>query len=166
MPQIRRTGVDDVEKVAALVDGSWRRTYAPLMGDGPVASASAARHRPEQFLREIASPRVASFVAVDAQSRIVGHAMAEMMADGEVRLERLHLDPVHFGSGLAADLLHATIAAFTGEGNVMSLEVLEGNERALSFYRRQGFDIVERRGACGGIEGLPTLLMARPLPSA
>lgn len=166
MTTIRRTRADDVSDVAALVAGSWRRTYAPLMGEERAVSSSADRHLPQEFLKEIDDRRYASFVAAADDGTIVGHAMAERLVDGDVWLERLHIEPAHFGSGLAADLLHATIAAFTGEANLMSLEVLEGNHRAVAFYRKQGFEVAERKDACGGIEGVPTLVMKRVIARA
>ena len=51
------------------------------------------------------------FVAERADGSVAGYAMAVMDDRGDVLLERLHIDPGEFGTGLAADLLHAVLAA-------------------------------------------------------
>lgn len=166
MPVIRRSAEEDAPGIAALVAGSWRRTYSPLLDEERAGSSSDTRHRSEIFLGEVGDRQVASFVAVERDGAIVGHAMAQLRADGEVWLERLHVDPAHFGTGLAADLLHASIAAFVGGAGVMALEVPEGNDRAIAFYRKQGFETTERKNVCGGLDGVPTLIMKRVIARA
>lgn len=165
MPVIRRSAGEDAASIAALLERSWRETYSPLIGETRVEDAVAVWHRPGLFLSELDDPHVASFVATETDGSIVGHAMAELRPGGEVWLERLHVDPEHFGTGLSADLLHAAIAAFVGEGAVIALEVLEGNDRAIAFYRKQGFDVVEKH-ACGGVDDVPTLVMKRAIARA
>ena len=100
-----------------------------------------------------------SFVAERADGSIAGYAMAELK-DGDVMLDRLHVDNSEFGSGLAADLLHTVLAAHAGMPSI-GLEVLEGNDRALAFYGKHGFEVVDgvplrtarstiRPSSCGG----------------
>ncbi|TIN54865.1 MAG: GNAT family N-acetyltransferase, partial [Mesorhizobium sp.] len=70
-----------------------------------------------------------------------------------------------FGSGLAVDLLHAVLAAHAGIPSI-ALEVIEGNERAIAFYRKHGFEVAERRPAAHGVGGHASLIMRRMLPMA
>jgi ribosomal protein S18 acetylase RimI-like enzyme len=161
---IRRMEARDVEAVSHLLSTSWRSTYGPLMGEARAIEASARIHAPELLQSELENDGSASFVAEDATGSPVGYAYA-FRKGGEVVLERLHVAQASQGTGLAADLLHAVFASFTGDRQVM-LEVLEGNVRAIHFYRKHGFAVSERRDACGGVEGVPTVIMRRVLSSA
>ncbi|TIT17095.1 MAG: GNAT family N-acetyltransferase, partial [Mesorhizobium sp.] len=82
-----------------------------------------------------------------------------------VMLDRLHIDKSEFGTGLAADMLHAVLAAHSGIPSI-ALEVNEGNDRAIAFYRKHGFEVVERRPASHGVEGHASFIMRRLLPRA
>ncbi|TIU06965.1 MAG: N-acetyltransferase, partial [Mesorhizobium sp.] len=46
------------------------------------------------------------------------------------------------------------------------LEVLEGNDRAMAFYRKHGFEVVDRRAASHGAEGHASLIMRKLLSRA
>jgi ribosomal protein S18 acetylase RimI-like enzyme len=162
---IRRMRPADAEAVAGLLSASWKRTYEHLMGLEKVEAANARLHAPEALAAEAGDNSVIAFVAEAADGAIVGHAMAKMDASRKVWLERLHVAPRQFGSGLAADLLRAILAAHAGLASV-SLEVIDGNDRAIAFYRKHGFVVTARKSACGSVEGVPTLVMTRILPRA
>ena len=79
--------------------------------------------------------------------------------------DRLHIEAQEFGGGVAVDLLHAVLAAHAGIPSI-ALEVIEGNDRAIAFYRKHGFEVVERRPAAHGVGGHASLIMRRMLPRA
>lgn len=164
MAQIRPMTENDIPAASRLVRESWRRTYGPIMGEEAAVRISGQHHAPDRLAAELANADVMSFVAERPDGAIVGYAKAELM-DGDVMLDRLHIDRSEFGSGLSADLLHAVLAAHAGMPSI-ALEVLEGNDRAIAFYRKHGFEIVERRPACHGVEGHASFLMRRLLPRA
>jgi len=131
----------DVPAVSRLMGESWRRSYGPILGEETVARISGEYHTPARIAADLANSDVMSFVAERADNSITGYARAEMKY-GDVKLDRLHVDKSEFGSGLAADLLHAVLAGHAGMASIF-LEVLEGNDRALAFYRKHGFEVVE-----------------------
>jgi ribosomal protein S18 acetylase RimI-like enzyme len=155
----------DVPAVSRLLGESWRRTYAPIIGDETTARISDVHHGPQRIAEELADTNRMAFVAERPDGSIAGYAMAEMDAAGDVMLDRLHIEESEYGTGLAADLLHAVFAAHSGIPSI-ALEVLEGNERAMAFYRKHGFEVVERRAASHGAEGHASLIMRRLLPRA
>ncbi|SFP38581.1 Ribosomal protein S18 acetylase RimI [Mesorhizobium sp. NFR06] len=165
MTRIRAMTRDDLADVSRLLGQSWRRTYAPIMGDETAARLSDDKHAPEKLAAELDDEDKMSFVAERADGSIAGYAMAAMDAKGDVMLDRLHIEPQAFGSGLAADLLHAVLAAHAGIPSI-ALEVIEGNDRAIAFYRKHGFEVVERREAAHGVDGHASLIMRRMLPRA
>ena len=165
MTVIRAMTEQDVPAVSKLLGESWRRTYGSIIGLEMTARISDEHHSPERIAEELADDNRMSFVAERADGSISGYAMAEMDAAGDVMLDRLHIDRSEFGTGLAADLLHAVLAAHAGVPSI-ALEVLEGNDRALAFYRKHGFEVVERRPASHGAAGRWSFIMRRMLSRA
>jgi ribosomal protein S18 acetylase RimI-like enzyme len=164
MTQIRPMTEHDAPAVSLLLGVSWRRTYGPIVGEDRAMQISGEYHAPDRLAAELSNNDMMSFVAERADGTIAGYAMAELK-DGEAVLDRLHIDRSEFGSGLAADLLHAVLAAHAGMPSI-ALEVLEGNDRALAFYRKHGFEVVERQVASHGADGLWSFIMRRPLSRA
>lgn len=165
MVQIRAMTKNDLAAVSRLLGQSWRRTYSPIMGEDTTARLSDEKHAPEKLAAELADDDKMSFVAERTDGSIAGYAMAAMDENGDVMLDRLHIEPQEFGRGLAVDLLHAVLAAHAGIPSI-ALEVIEGNDRAVAFYRKHGFEVVERRPAAHGVGGHASLIMRRMLPMA
>jgi len=162
---IRRMRAADASAVAELLRASWRETYEHLMGLEKVEAANARMHVPERLAAEAEDDSVIAFVAEGPDGAIVGHALAMMDAKRQVWLDRLHVAPKLFGSGLAANLLRAILAAHAGLSTI-ALEVIEGNDRAIAFYRKHGFAVTDRKSSCGSVEGVPTLVMTKILSRA
>lgn len=153
----------DAPAVSRLLAASWRRTYSPFLGADEAARISLEKHAPAQLAAELADPDNMAFVAERDGGSIVGYALATMHPHGEAVLERLHVNSAEYGRGTAVDLLHAVLAAHAGVPSI-ALEVVEGNERAIAFYRKHGFEVVERRPASFGPAGLMSFIMRRQLP--
>lgn len=154
---------EDAAEVAALLAGSWRRTYTPLMG-AEKADAEAAGFTAGRLAADLKRPHAEAFVALSETGEIAGYAHA-FVEKGILWLDRLHVLPAQQGSGIAQALLQAVMTSYVGEPSI-SLEVIEGNDRAIRFYEKNGFELAERKSACGSIQGVPTLVMRRPLPRA
>jgi len=165
MNRIRAMTEQDVASASRLLGDSWRRTYAPIMGAETTARLSDAKHSPERLAVELRDDNKMSFVAERPDGSIAGYAMAAMDEKGDVMLDRLHVDKSEFGSGMATDMLHAVFAAHAGIASI-ALEVIEGNDRAIAFYRKHGFEVVEKRAAAHGVGGHASLIMRRVLSRA
>jgi len=164
MTQVRAMSEEDVPAVSRLMGDSWRRTYGPLIGEDEAIRISGENHSPESLAADLSNSDRMSFVAERSDGSISGYAMAELN-DGNVMLDRLHVDQSEFGSGVAVELLHAVLAAHAGMPSI-ALEVLQGNDRALAFYRKHGFEVVERRTAPHGAAGHSSFIMRRLLSRA
>jgi len=164
MTQVRAMSEEDVPAVSRLMGDSWRRTYGPLIGEDEAIRISGENHSPESLAADLSNSDRMSFVAERSDGSISGYAMAELK-DGNVMLDRLHVDQSEFGSGVAVELLHAVLAAHAGMPSI-ALEVLQGNDRALAFYRKHGFEVVERRTAPHGAAGHSSFIMRRLLSRA
>ena len=158
---IRHMRPTDVDAVAALISASWVSTYGPLMGAERAATESAKKHQPAMIAADMTRKHSESFVAIADDGAVIGYAYA-MVAKGVLWLDRLHVVPAYRGQGAAAGLLHAVILNYVGDASI-SLEVLKGNDRAIAFYAREGFVVTDERDACGGIGGVPTLIMRKAI---
>ncbi|MER8923623.1 N-acetyltransferase [Mesorhizobium sp. M0217] len=165
MVQIRAMTENDVASVSRLLGESWRRTYSSILGPENTARLSDDKHAPERLAAELLDDNKMSFVAERPDGSIAGYAMAAMDDRGDVLLDRLHIDKSEFGSGLATDLLHAVLVAHAGIPSI-ALEVIEGNDQAIAFYRKHGFEVVEHRPAAHGVAGHASLIMRRLLSRA
>ncbi|CAN7490950.1 N-acetyltransferase [Mesorhizobium amorphae] len=165
MNRIRAMTEQDVASASRLLGDSWRHTYSPIIGAETTARLSDDKHSPEWLAAELRDDNKMSFVAERPDGSIAGYAMAAMDEKGDVMLDRLHVDKSEFGSGLATDMLHAVLAAHAGIASI-ALEVIEGNDRAIAFYRKHGFEVVEKRAAAHGVGGHASLIMRRVLSRA
>ncbi|WP_246811353.1 GNAT family N-acetyltransferase [Mesorhizobium sp. AA22] len=103
-------------------------------------------HTLQRIAAKLTDTKKMSFVAERPEGSIAGYAMAKMNEAGDVMLDRLHIDQSEYGTGLAANILHAVFAAHSGIPSI-ALEVLEGNDRAMAFLSQTWFEVVDRRAA-------------------
>ena len=161
MITIRVMTTEDVEAVSRFLAGSWRQTYGPLLGEDVTTRIFSERHAPERFASELADASKTSLVA-EQDGSIGGYTMSHADSAGGVMIDRLHVDASLYGSGLAADMLAAICQVHEGCQS-MGLKVIQGNDRALAFCRKQGFVIVERRPASLGVDGHYAIIMRKHL---
>jgi ribosomal protein S18 acetylase RimI-like enzyme len=135
---IEEPSIDDADELGRVHVAIWQHAYAGLMSpaylDGldPAAFAESWRTRlADPF------PGTVRLVARDDEG-IVGFTTAgpPRIDDPPVDLElyAINVLPRAHGTGLADALLEATI----GE-RAAYLWVIEGNERAMAYYRKRGF---------------------------
>ncbi|WP_246694224.1 N-acetyltransferase [Mesorhizobium sp. M2E.F.Ca.ET.209.01.1.1] len=152
----------DVLAVSKLLGESWRNTYGPIVGLAETAKISDVHHAPPRLVEELADTNKTAVVAERPDGSLAGYAMTKTDALGDVMLDRLHIEKSEFGTGLAADLLDAVLSIHAGLPSI-ALEVLEGNDRALAFYRKHGFEVVDRKPSSYGSEGRMSLIMRKLL---
>ena len=161
---IQTAQAGDANAISQFLTSSWHHTYDALMGVERVNEITSASHAPDILVAELNDPSVSTLVAVDQAGLVSGvvkiEKRIENRAAGELYLDRLHIAPEAFGTGLADQLLDAAIAA-SGPYQRISLEVLAGNKRAIDFYLKRGFVEAAKLDACGTALGVPTLVMTR-----
>ena len=157
---IRTAQAGDANAISQFLTSSWHHTYDALMGVERVNEITSASHAPDILVAELNDPSVSTLVAVDKGGAVTGVVKIQNRAAGEIYLDRLHIAPDAFGTGLADQLLDAAITA-SGQYQTMSLEVLAGNQRAIAYYLKRGFVETAKLDACGTALGVPTLLMTK-----
>lgn len=133
----------DVPALKAMLYRVWHQTYTPFLGAARVDQLTSMWHQPELLSAEVDQTACATFVAVNSDDEVVGHALAAYEGEGRVHLKRLYLDQSYHGQGTGKVLLQEALAAFPN-GTHASLEVYANNRRAVAFYHRNGFSVSEK----------------------
>jgi len=157
-PSVRK----DLPEIIALTKASWARTYDPIIGTAARSEACDTKHVPALFEAEIADPDGVSAVA-EVGGRIVGHAGGRLRTDGTLYIDRPARCARSAGDRSCARLLDAALVPVRSRAARVQLTVLIGNERAMAFYRKAGFEQIARRGPEHGMGGVGDIVMRREL---
>jgi GNAT superfamily N-acetyltransferase len=114
--------VEQYDEAIVLPDEAWQERAARCAADGDRAAFVAA-----------VGDRLIGTMTCIAEPEVAGHSSAQIVG--------VYLTPERRGSGVAVDLLDAVLAWAYGElrPDRLRLHVLETNDRARAFYRRNGF---------------------------
>jgi ribosomal protein S18 acetylase RimI-like enzyme len=130
----------DLEQIGWVHSRSRQRAYAGL-----VPAEALARVTPEQQAsvwrtRFASLPERHAALVVEHDGVVVGFALAQVQGESGAELNAIHVLPEQQGTGAGQALMDAVIDAL-GEWGVAEahLHVIEGNERAQAFYRRNGW---------------------------
>lgn len=162
MIHIREMQIEDATAVSQLYIASWKETYGDLFDEAQLTTELDKRFSIEKQVREAADPNIITLVAVEAES-VVGASLSEMDDRNQAWIDRMHILPAYFGTGLADDLIRATLAKHTGLQSI-ALKVLRGNERAIAFYKKHGFVITDTIESDESVGGVDSVIMSRTIP--
>ena len=161
---IRAVRADEIELARNLTNRSWVATYAPLIGEAATCEIIADRHSAKRFASQAAAAAeygaTALFLVAEDSGAIVGHCHA--FQDDGFYVDRLHVAPEHKGNGIGRALIRR-VEASRLPGERLWLTVLEGNDDAMAFYRRVGFEPCGTTDACGGLAGVPAVIFEKTL---
>lgn len=150
--RIRRATPDDAEALAHLHVDVWEDAYANLVADELLARRRAdLPDWIERWRRQLSDPSVTTVVA-ENETGLIGFASVGPPREDDVGVElelwALYVRASWWGLGIG----HALVVASIDE-DPSYLWVLEGNDRAIAFYRRHGFTEDGSTKACDfGIE--------------
>jgi GNAT superfamily N-acetyltransferase len=135
---MRRAVPDDAEALTSLHLDVWEDAYVGLMPDRVVSERRATlSERIDRWRMNLASSPATTTV-VEAETRLIGFASIGPGRDEDVAIAEevwaLYVRSAWWGHGVGHALLTATLA-----DRPASLWVLDGNARAMAFYRRHGF---------------------------
>ena len=152
-----------MELARALTNRSWLSTYPPLIGEQATRDIIADRHSHARFAAQAVaaeSDPVGMFLVAEMDGTVAGHCYA--FEKGGCYVDRLHVAPELKGRGIGRSLLDYLEAA-QSPGSRIWLDVLEGNDSAMAFYRKAGFRECGKTPACGGLAGIPAVIFEKTL---
>lgn len=152
---VRSAVMGDIEALATLMVESWQFAYEGLMPADFLMNLSVQDRAGS--LRRVLESNAASdlrdtrlVVSADKPDEILGVCSfgPDRTDDSVGEVYALYVSPTMIGSGLGRFLMQDAVArlAEAGFGRV-NLWVLEGNERAISFYEKAGFRLTGKTKA-------------------
>ena len=156
---IRAATPQDVPGIRKLLVETWHHTYDLTMGPEKVTEITDSWHSLERL--EAQALGTGAFLVALRDGALLGTSLASRDDDGVVWLRRLYIKPAAQGTGLGQRLLAETETLLPLRA--IRLEVEPENARAIRFYERAGFVILQRQSACGD-QPLPALLMEKARP--
>ncbi|MCZ8130294.1 MAG: GNAT family N-acetyltransferase [Steroidobacteraceae bacterium] len=159
---IRRAEADDADRLALVGAATFLETFAGVLEGSAIVQHCARRHSVEAYAAFLADAGTRAWLAEASIGRApVGYALlarpdlpGAAPGQGDVELQRIYLLSRYHGQGLGAALMACAVdAARELRARRLMLGVFSGNERAIGFYRRQGFtDVGVRRFRVGDRE--------------
>lgn len=142
--EIRAGGPDDAEALCELTATVWRSAYVDVLGETTVEEYLAETNDPETVRENFEANDLTAFVVGDP---IVGQAFCLPAEDEDcLYLTQLYVHSDHWGEGIGSRLLERVETEARERGReTVALVVLDGNERARSFYERHGYEQVRER---------------------
>lgn len=161
----------DAPALAAVAQATFLETYAGVVDGQDILRHCQTVHAPEAYETLLANPAVSLFLAEMAPGASpVGYAMLSppdlpvALAPGDLELKRIYVLHRLHGAGVGPALLDAAVAAArdSGAGRLL-LGAYGGNDRAIAFYRRNGFEQVGVRQFRVGARLYDDVVLARTL---
>ncbi len=133
-----------LDAVCRLARRIWQDTYPGIISQQQIDAMLADRYSPQAILAQLDDPRHTWLIALGGRD-LTGFAHA-YLEDGGCKLDKLYVDPCDQRRGIGHALFDA-IHGFARQHQAQRvwLQVNRHNSRAISAYRKYGFEIVEAR---------------------
>ncbi len=140
----RFAAVGDEDALARMHTRSWQAAYRGLLDDSLLDGLDPAE-RAQEFrssLDRLAhDDRGVTWIVAESDGRVVGHVLTQFFG-GEARMHQLYLDPDVWGTGIGHALHDMGMRGLHRYGaRHATLDVLDGNQRAIDFYERHGWSL-------------------------
>lgn len=160
---IRRAQEHDLAGIYDIGEASWWATYpdyVPL----PVIEQGLAEWWSPEVLGARLDGQYVTLVLVDDEDDVWGMLTGQpVYRRGGAWVDRLYLHPEITGSGWGRALLEVYIESLDENTPYLELDLFEGNDRALAFYEKLGFVVVERMVENYFGYGVPMLILRLPM---
>ncbi|MBB6427669.1 GNAT family N-acetyltransferase [Sphingopyxis sp. JAI128] len=164
---VREAGADDAPALALIGAATFLETFAAILDGDAIVAHCATQHRDAAYRACLADGGRAWIAEAQPGGAPVGYALLakpdlDAARDGDIELKRIYSLSRFHGSGLGAALMRQALDGASGYNRLL-LGVYVRNDRAIAFYRKQGFvDLATRRFNVGG-KFYDDLVLARPL---
>jgi ribosomal protein S18 acetylase RimI-like enzyme len=157
----------DVDAIAALARLVWQETYPEIIGQAQIDFMLAQRYNAAQLLDELALSGI-WWDQVKVDGALAAFAATLLTAThGEMKLDKLYVDPARQRLGLGGRLIDHVCARAVAQGcATLILAVNKQNGQAISAYRKHGFRVRDSvRVDIGNGFVMDDFIMARSLVS-
>lgn len=163
-------GTDDAtgaaaEELSLIGASTFLESFAGVLDGASLVNHCRTQHSPDAYRQYLSSGAKAWLAQLDGAP--IGYAMIcapdlEAAKPGDIELKRIYLLSKFHGRGIAGQLMDAVLGEAQGHERLL-LGVKADNERAIAFYKKQGFDQIAVRQFNVGGTLYDDLVMARQL---
>ena len=161
MITIGKAKVEEVLEIKKLLYKTWISTYSTLYSLEAINKITSEWHSVKLLTEQILDPSRLFLIAKDGD-KIVGMCNTASVVNkkNKINIQRLHIDPDYQRQGIGTNLINKVIGAFL-KAKKIDLEVEKQNEQAISFYKKNGYKIInEKNFEVQGIK-MPCYIMER-----
>ena len=160
---IETATIQDVPAIQRVADWSFHAAYADLLEPALIDALLSEWYATERLREQIADPQSVFLVARHG-GRVRGYVNVDPHeTPGAYFLSRLYVEPSLWGEGVGTELLGAACRRLDGDLERLDLTVLAGNERAIAFYERRGFEHVATETTSLGPTEVEEHVYSKPL---
>jgi len=168
---IRQAQPGDEHALALVGSATFLETYAHMIPGADMVSHCATKHSAATYAAWLADPSVTIWLAETEVKAPVGylvltHATLPVAAPQpeDLEIQRIYVLSRFHRTGLGYALMNLAVARSNARGaQRLVLGVHNDNARALAFYQRQGFSIIDDRTFHVGISVFCDRVLARLL---
>ena len=167
--RLREAGPGDAERLSLIGAASFLESFAEVIGGEAITAHCLRANSAESYRAYLAKGARAWLAEIEPGGAPIGYALLTEpdlpgAQEGDAELKRIYTLSRFHGGGLGAALMQAALdAAVARQAKRLILGVYAGNDRAIAFYRKQGFaDIATRQFNVGG-QICDDLVLARPI---
>gem|GEM_PF-43352 len=149
---------EELYEIAAFLDDCWRSAYSGIVSSD-FLNAMKTDERYKRLLARF-DEQTSAFLVLRDEDVLIGVTVFgksftdDYLNDGEV--SAIYVHPEYIGKGFGHQIMAQAEEALSAKGyDHFVLDVLSGNERAISFYKQQGYEIVAKRSITLGDKDYP-----------
>lgn len=133
--KIRLAVIADVEQMSHVVVSTWKVAYKGLISQAYLNKLTTEMYN-ERFKRQLYAKKLL-FLVAEIQDTIVGMLQANIKNE-IMQIDMLYVLPQYHQQGVGKALLNKVVSDYIGVEKVV-LNVLDKNNAAKQFYKKQGF---------------------------
>jgi len=140
--RVRAAEPGDVQALGALARAIWHAHYPGIITVAQIEYMLEQRYRPEVVRSELQRDDAWWELATSGEVAVGFSSCLLTGAPGEMKLDKLYVDPQRQGSGVGARLLQSVLARARGlDCRRLILAVNKRNTTAIAAYRHWGFRV-------------------------
>lgn len=163
---VRSAGPADADKLSLVSDATFLESFAHEIPGDAMLTHCRTHHAPDYLAGRLEGGAKAWLAEINGTP--IGYAMLipepelDAAQSGDVELKKIYVLSRFQGTGTAQELFAHVLEAAQGNKRLL-LGVKDDNMRAISFYKRQGFEIIGTRQFNVGGELYDDFVFARDL---
>jgi len=161
----------DEQALALVAAATFLETYAHIIPGADMIAHCTTKHSAKTYAGWLTDPAVTIWIAETSMQSPVGYLVLtkatlpdEFPHPEDLEIQRIYVLSRFHRTGMGFALMNLAVARAISRGaNRLVLGVLSENARALAFYQRQGFTIIDDRKFKVGNSIFHDSVLARPL---